>query len=131
MEQTYSFGIVLQNFNSQHQPPRRWSRRGWNGPGQFIELQAPNPASKMTLPCIYITTVQGDRVPWLASQTDLLAQDWYCVVDPTSPVSWMFNCRLEGPPPLPYQSWSEWFEREGSKGILRNLKISTETTNES
>jgi hypothetical protein len=58
---------------------RRWSRRGWNGPGQFIELQIPDEHSKMTLPYWFITTVQGDRVPWLASQTDLLAEDWYIV----------------------------------------------------
>ncbi len=30
----------------------------------------------MTLPYYYIRTVQGDLVPWLASQTDMLAQDW-------------------------------------------------------
>jgi hypothetical protein len=55
---------------------RRVSRRGWNGPGQFLELQVPDEHSKMTLPYIFITTVQGDRVPWLGSQTDLLATDW-------------------------------------------------------
>jgi len=37
----------------------------------------------MTLPYIYITTVQGDLVPWLASQTDLLAADWVYRVVPT------------------------------------------------
>jgi hypothetical protein len=52
------------------------TRRGWNGPGQYLELQVPDEHSKMTLPYIYITTVQGDRVPWLASQTDILASDW-------------------------------------------------------
>ena len=51
-------------------------RLGWNGLGQFLELQTPDKHSKMTLPYIYITTVQGDRVPWLASQTDLLSVDW-------------------------------------------------------
>jgi hypothetical protein len=51
-------------------------REGWNGKGQFLELQTPDAHSKMTLPYIFITTVQGDRVPWLASQTDLLADDW-------------------------------------------------------
>ena len=57
----------------------RMSRVGWNGPGQFIELQRPDQHSKMTKPYLYITTVQGDRVPWLASQTDLLTEDWYIV----------------------------------------------------
>lgn len=55
---------------------KKVQRAGWNGPGQFLELQVPDENSKMTLPYIYITTVQGDRVPWLASQTDMLAVDW-------------------------------------------------------
>jgi hypothetical protein len=55
------------------------ARRGWNGRGQFIELQVPDKQSKMTLPYFYIRTVDGGLVPWLASQTDLLAHDW-CVV---------------------------------------------------
>jgi hypothetical protein len=55
-------------------------RKGWNGGGQFLTLQQPDGFSKITLPYIYITTVQGDRVPWLASQTDLLAADWQIVV---------------------------------------------------
>jgi hypothetical protein len=54
-------------------------RAGWNGPNQRLTLQVPDTHSKMTLPYIYITTVQGDRVPWLASQTDLLATDWRVV----------------------------------------------------
>lgn len=53
------------------------ARLGWNGPGQRLHLQTPNELSKMTRPYIYIVTAQGDRVPWLASQTDMLAADWY------------------------------------------------------
>ena len=52
------------------------TREGWNGAGQFIQMQTPDENSKMSLPYLYITTVQGQRVPWLASQTDLLANDW-------------------------------------------------------
>ncbi len=52
----------------------RVTRSGWNGPGQFLEMQLPDPARKMTLPYIY-SERQG--LPWLASQTDLLATDWY------------------------------------------------------
>lgn len=55
---------------------RKVSRDGWNGPGQFLELQVPDEHSKMTRPYVFITTVTGDRVPWMASQTDLLASDW-------------------------------------------------------
>ena len=55
---------------------RRVARDGWNGPGQRLELQTPGVHSEMTQPYIFILTVQGDLVPWLASQTDLLATDW-------------------------------------------------------
>ena len=54
----------------------RLSRKGWNGPNQWVELCIPDQNSKMTLPYIFIATAQGGRVPWLASQTDLLAEDW-------------------------------------------------------
>ena len=54
----------------------KMTRIGWNGPGQYLKLQVPDEHSKMTLPYIYIKTVQGDLVPWLASQTDQLADDW-------------------------------------------------------
>lgn len=63
-------------------------RRGWNGKGIFIELQVPDEHSKMTSPYIFIDTsgLQTDnpdapksRVPWLASQTDMLAEDWEVV----------------------------------------------------
>lgn len=60
-------------------------RRGWNGKGIFISLQVPDANSKMTHPYIFIDTTglqtnnpdaPKDRVPWLASQTDMLADDW-------------------------------------------------------
>ena len=54
----------------------RLTRKGWNGPQQYIELQTPDEHSKMTLPYVYIHTVQRDLIPWLCSQTDLLAGDW-------------------------------------------------------
>ena len=58
------------------------SRSGWNGKGLWLELQVPDAHSKMTLPYIYINypdnapNTPGARVPWLASQTDVLAEDW-------------------------------------------------------
>ena len=60
------------------------SRLGWNGKGIFIELQIPDENSKMTSPYVFINTtgLQTDNeaapkslVPWLASQTDMLADD--------------------------------------------------------
>lgn len=55
---------------------KRVARDGWNGKGMYLELQVPDAHSKMTLPYIYMKTVQGDLVPWLASQTDILSLDW-------------------------------------------------------
>jgi len=52
------------------------SRDGWNGKGMWLRLQKPDGNSKMTLPYIYMRTVRGDLVPWLASQTDMLSSDW-------------------------------------------------------
>lgn len=58
------------------------ARSGWNGKGLWLELQVPDEHSKMTLPYIYINYpadaehTPGARVPWLASQTDMLADDW-------------------------------------------------------
>lgn len=55
-------------------------RAGWNGKGMWLKLQVPDMASKMTLPYVYMHTAQGDLVPWLCSQTDLLADDWEMAV---------------------------------------------------
>ena len=69
-------------------------RAGWNGRGMFIFLQKgyPNgiPINKNTaeatgleegtvcrfLPYIMMKTADNAFVPWLASQTDILAEDW-------------------------------------------------------
>ena len=64
------------------------ARKGWNGKGIYIKLQTPDANSKMTLPYIYIVTnglitdnpnAPKGVVPWLASQTDMLAEDWETV----------------------------------------------------
>jgi hypothetical protein len=54
-------------------------RSGWNGKNMYLELQVPDMYSKMTLPYIFLKTVQDDLVPWLISQTDILADDWNVV----------------------------------------------------
>lgn len=63
----------------------RVARSGWNGKGMFIFLverwtytdgkqdNYPN------LPFIAMKTADGKVVPWLASQTDVLAEDWSIV----------------------------------------------------
>ena len=56
-------------------------RSNWNGKGMYLEIQIPDENSKMTLPYIYIKTACDNLVPWLASQTDILAEDWVIVLD--------------------------------------------------
>lgn len=70
----------------------RVARTGWNGKGLSLELQRPDEHSKMTLPYIFMAypaTPASDtapqshinaRVPWLASQADMLTEDW-CIVE--------------------------------------------------
>jgi hypothetical protein len=57
----------------------RIARSGWNGKGMWLGLQIPDENSKMTLPYIYMKTADQQLVPWLASQTDILAADWEAV----------------------------------------------------
>ncbi len=59
----------------------KMQRNGWNGKGMYIELQKPDKHSKMTLPYIFMKTADNNLVPWLASQTDLLADDWVGYVE--------------------------------------------------
>ena len=72
------FGNALQVLKS----GGKVQRDGWNGKGLWLELQRPDAHSKMTLPYLYLNypddaqNTPGARVPWLASQTDILANDW-------------------------------------------------------
>lgn len=58
---------------------KKLARIGWNGK-HILQLQVPDENSKMTQPYVYMTTEQGAVVPWICSQTDLLATDWYEIV---------------------------------------------------
>jgi hypothetical protein len=79
--ETRDFGSALMALKSGY----KLARTGWNGKGLWLQLQVPDQNSKMTLPYIYINypddaqNTPGARVPWLASQTDLLAEDWTVV----------------------------------------------------
>jgi hypothetical protein len=55
---------------------KKVARAGWNGKGMWLALQVPDAHSKMSLPYIYMKTADDKLVPWLASQTDMLADDW-------------------------------------------------------
>ena len=78
MNYQFDFAVALRELKEGN----RVARNGWNGKGLWLELQRPDAHSKMTLPYIFISypkdaqNTPGARVPWLASQTDLLAEDW-------------------------------------------------------
>lgn len=68
------------------------TRKGWNGKDMFIAMRVPNSVDAdythefhrkdryVERPYIYMKTVNDELVPWVASQTDILEDDW-CVVD--------------------------------------------------
>lgn len=66
------FGLALDSLKNGN----KLSRTGWNGKGMWIHMQRPGENSKMTLPYIYMHTADKHFIPWLASQTDILADDW-------------------------------------------------------
>ena len=90
--ETYSFGAAIELLKLD----RKMARLGWNGNGIFIQLQKPDEFSKMTQPYIYIDTLSlkndnpkapKGRVPWIASQTDILSEDWVEVKEDTDQLS--------------------------------------------
>lgn len=78
MEQLFSFSRALAVVQS----GGKIQRDGWNGVGLWVKLQVPDEHSKMTLPYLYIEypanhpIYPGAKCPWVASQTDILAEDW-------------------------------------------------------
>ena len=75
MNPTKDFGFALYQLRDN----KKVARRGWNGNGMWLGLQTPDTHSKMQRPYIYMSDAQGKLVPWLASQTDMLAEDWEVV----------------------------------------------------
>jgi Protein of unknown function (DUF2829) len=56
-------------------------RQGWNAQGMWVALMAAGtePGALMDKPYIYMKAFDGGFVPWVASQTDLLSNDWEVV----------------------------------------------------
>ena len=92
MDEGMDFGSAVRHMKA-HQGARV-ARTGWNGKGMFLFLV---PGSSFVvnrppllgiypegtridyLPHIDMKTANGSVVPWLASQTDVLAEDWEVV----------------------------------------------------
>jgi hypothetical protein len=89
-EKTFDFGEALRRLKA----GKRVQRAGWNGKGMWVVFQKGYPGgipiNKNTAeatgipegticrfdPYIMMKTATGSFVPWLASQTDVLAEDW-------------------------------------------------------
>lgn len=89
------FGDVIKAMKKDN--TKKFARKGWNGKGIYIQLQVPDENSKMTLPYIYMVTnnLKSDNpdaprgcVPWLASQTDMLCDDWIELVQTRIDTTW-------------------------------------------
>lgn len=89
-ESGYNFGIALEI--ARH--GGKIARKGWNGEGMFlyyVPAASYAPCTPIGEECavddgkvpygayIAMRTAQEDVVPWLASQTDMLAEDWVVV----------------------------------------------------
>lgn len=90
MPETFNFSEILERLKN----GSKVCRIGWNGKGMWITYQRGYPegvainqntarATGMPegtvcrfLPYLMMRTADGDFVPWLASQTDILADDW-------------------------------------------------------
>ena len=74
-----TFGLALEAM----QQGKRVSRTGWNGVGLWLEYIPANGVDlafiRMSYPVNSKAYPEGARVPWLASQTDMLATDWQVV----------------------------------------------------
>ena len=74
-----TFGLALEAL----QQGKRVARTGWNGVGLWLEyIQARGvdlAFIRMSYPVHSRAYPEGARVPWLASQTDMLATDWVVV----------------------------------------------------
>ena len=75
-----SFGMALEALKRGH----RVARAGWNGKGMWLALVKKDVADKVAFefagldaaPWIGMKSADEKFVPWLASQTDVLANDW-------------------------------------------------------
>jgi hypothetical protein len=75
---TFDFQIALRELNG----GERVQRAGWNGKGMYVFLIAEwtyTNGKNDNMPCLpfyALKTADGSVVPWLASQTAMLAEDW-------------------------------------------------------
>lgn len=99
MSMNHTFGDAIEAMKK----GKRAARAGWNGKGMWVALSGPNGpreiafenfwskhnseyarfngGSAKVLPCFTMKTATGEiLMGWLASQTDMLAEDW-CIFE--------------------------------------------------
>lgn len=80
-----TFGLAIEALKA----GKRVARAGWNGKGMWLamvgdghyDVGIKTVGECALLPWIGMKTADGKFVPWLASQTDVLAEDWQIVAD--------------------------------------------------
>lgn len=77
MPEQFSFGRALELLKE----GKRVARVGWNGQGMSLGIQNPDEHSMNRQSYIFIIPVGGQRVPWVASQPDMLSEDWIEVTE--------------------------------------------------
>ncbi|EMB3086319.1 TPA: DUF2829 domain-containing protein [Klebsiella pneumoniae] len=78
-----SFGLAIEALKQ----GKKVARDGWNGKGMWLKLVPADIADKVAFeyealdgaPWIGMKTADDKFVPWLASQTDVLAEDWQII----------------------------------------------------
>lgn len=76
-------GLAVEALKAGH----KVTRAGWHGKGMYLFLQQGHSTNCYryatgsdghddVLPHVFMHTAEGPLVPWLCSQTDLLAEDW-------------------------------------------------------
>ncbi len=83
MKENLNFGQAIEALKQS----KKVARKGWNGKGMWLSLTVSTAKAVdedtgkkyEELPYIAMKTVDDKLVPWLASQTDMLSEDWEIV----------------------------------------------------
>jgi len=82
VEEFLTFGLAIDSMKK----GCKVSRKGWNGKNMWLwlcnvegEWESKEGETYQRLPYIYMKTADNKVVPWLASQTDMLSEDWEIV----------------------------------------------------
>lgn len=94
----FTFGLAIEAIKK----GIRVARKGWNGKNMWLEYVSSDKYTSLSihnglLPWIGMKTADDCFVPWLASQTDMLAEDWE-IIDGGEPKGHEceFNCQGGG-----------------------------------